>query len=269
MESNNKKPKDTIIGTNVSVMSRVIALGIDIVVIVCFQRLIVFLMCLLFRHWHYELVKFTDETSVALFRTVMTILLYIGGWFYFTLFESSKQSATFGKYLLKIAVKSKNGEQLSFIKAGLRSLLKPLLLLFNIWTMLRRNKQAAHDLLIGAIVIKVDYAYQDVDPLNALQALLLVLLFNVFRYAIFITHILLFNTKLHFSLSETFISYEAIGASINFFIMLVFLRWLAVRTKLDIRGWLYAKKWELKDTSRVIIAFLGVRPTIQAAPCLR
>jgi len=77
---------------------------------------------------------------------------------YFTLMESSKYQATLGKMALGLKVTDMNGNKLDFVKALLRQLGKiisgMIMLIGYIMAGLTEKKQALHDILAGALVVK-------------------------------------------------------------------------------------------------------------------
>ena len=77
---------------------------------------------------------------------------------YFTLMESSKYQATVGKMALGLKVTDMNGNQLDFVKALLRQLGKiisgMIMMIGYIMAGVTEKKQALHDMLAGALVVK-------------------------------------------------------------------------------------------------------------------
>ena len=78
--------------------------------------------------------------------------------FYFTLMESSKNQATVGKLALGLKVTDRSGNKLDFTKALLRQLGKIIsgmvMLIGYIMAGLTEKKQALHDMIAGALVVK-------------------------------------------------------------------------------------------------------------------
>jgi uncharacterized RDD family membrane protein YckC len=76
---------------------------------------------------------------------------------YFTLLESSRLQATFGKLLLGIRIVDLLGKRISFARATGRFFAKTLsgqvLLIGYFMAMLSRRKQTLHDLLAGTLVV--------------------------------------------------------------------------------------------------------------------
>jgi uncharacterized RDD family membrane protein YckC len=77
---------------------------------------------------------------------------------YFSFMESSKHQATLGKMALGIKVTDMNGDKLDFPKALLRQLGKVLssmiFLIGYILAGLTEKKQALHDIIVGALVVR-------------------------------------------------------------------------------------------------------------------
>jgi uncharacterized RDD family membrane protein YckC len=94
---------------------------------------------------------------IAFFSVVMTISFVIQT-FYFTLMESSKNQATVGKLALGLKVTDRSGNKLDFTKALLRQLGKIIsgmvMLIGYIMAGLTEKKQALHDMIAGALVVK-------------------------------------------------------------------------------------------------------------------
>jgi len=86
------------------------------------------------------------------------LVVFILGWLYFALFESSSRQATPGKIALGIIVADTNGERLSFPKATLRYFGKYLSGMFfmigYIIAGFTERRQALHDFIAGSIVLK-------------------------------------------------------------------------------------------------------------------
>ncbi|MCR9067108.1 MAG: RDD family protein [Cytophagales bacterium] len=77
---------------------------------------------------------------------------------YYTLMESSKSQATLGKMALGLKVTNENGEPLSFAKCLIRQIGKYvsyfILLIGFIMAGFTAKKQALHDMMAGALVVK-------------------------------------------------------------------------------------------------------------------
>lgn len=82
----------------------------------------------------------------------------IGTWLYEALMVSSNNQATLGKMALGIKVTDLNGEKLSFIRATGRHFAKILsyliLMIGFIMAAFTEKKQALHDILAGALVVR-------------------------------------------------------------------------------------------------------------------
>ncbi len=91
----------------------------------------------------------------GLFSSLVIIFI---GWLYFSLLESSRLQATFGKFLFSIAVTDEDWARISFVQASERyaskaisALLVGVGFLFPAFT---KEKQALHDLIAGTLVEK-------------------------------------------------------------------------------------------------------------------
>ena len=86
------------------------------------------------------------------------LLAYLLQILYFTIMEASKFQATLGKMALGLKVTDMDGKPLDFVKAFLRNLSKiisgMLLLIGYIMAGLTDKKQALHDMIAGALVVK-------------------------------------------------------------------------------------------------------------------
>ena len=86
------------------------------------------------------------------------LVIFILGWLYFALFESSAKQATPGKMALGIKVADTNGERLSFVKATLRYFGKYLsgmfMMIGYIIAGFTERRQALHDFIAGSIVLQ-------------------------------------------------------------------------------------------------------------------
>ncbi len=94
---------------------------------------------------------------IAGMSTIMTISFVIQT-LYFSLMESSKYQATLGKMALGLKVIDMSGEKLDFVKALLRQVGKIIsgliLMIGYIMAGFTEKKQALHDMLAGALVVK-------------------------------------------------------------------------------------------------------------------
>lgn len=90
-------------------------------------------------------------STLALLSTAILVL-------YYTIMESSKYQATFGKIALGLKVTDMNGNRLGFDRAFLRQISKivsaMILMIGFIMAGLSAKKQALHDLIAGALVVK-------------------------------------------------------------------------------------------------------------------
>ena len=104
---------------------------------------------------------------IAIFKHPVGI---ITGWLYYSLFESSSFRATIGKIVLKIQVVQYDGAQISFVRASGRFFGKYLsglsLGVGFLWIFFNHRRQALHDIMAGAIVVKrvIHYAQQAANP---------------------------------------------------------------------------------------------------------
>lgn len=99
-----------------------------------------------------------EEASTSIYTTVAIVVLSIS-LIYNAGFNSSRRSATPGKLLLRIQVKTDESEQLNFKQAIIRylsgwiSLITGVGVLMAIWN---RNNKAMHDLISGTAVLHKD-----------------------------------------------------------------------------------------------------------------
>ncbi len=99
-------------------------------------------------------------TAIAFFSAVSTVALlgFLIQVLYYTIMEASKYQATLGKMALGLVVTDMNGKPLDFVKALLRNLGKIissiLLMIGYIMAGLTDKKQALHDMIAGALVVK-------------------------------------------------------------------------------------------------------------------
>lgn len=94
---------------------------------------------------------------IAAVSAIMTVSFVIQT-LYFSLMESSKHQATVGKMALGLKVTDTNGDKLDFVKALLRQLGKivsgMIFLIGYIMAGITDKKQALHDMIAGALVVK-------------------------------------------------------------------------------------------------------------------
>lgn len=92
--------------------------------------------------------------AVSAAMTISFVILTL----YYSLMESSKYQATVGKMALGLKVTDTNGEKLDFVKALLRQLGKiisgMIFMIGYIMAGLTEKKQALHDIIAGALVVK-------------------------------------------------------------------------------------------------------------------
>jgi len=84
--------------------------------------------------------------------------MFIAGWLYFALMESSSKGATLGKMALSLRVTGMGGERLSFGKATGRYFGKiisgMILCIGYIMAGFTEKKQALHDMMAGCLVVR-------------------------------------------------------------------------------------------------------------------
>jgi len=85
-------------------------------------------------------------------------VVFIAGWLYFALMESSNKGATLGKMALSLRVTGMSGEKISFGKATGRYFGKiisgMILCIGYIMAGFTEKKQALHDMMAGCLVIR-------------------------------------------------------------------------------------------------------------------
>jgi uncharacterized RDD family membrane protein YckC len=85
-------------------------------------------------------------------------VMFIAGWLYFALMESSNKGATLGKMALSLRVTGMNGEKISFGKATGRYFGKiisgMILCIGYIMAGFTEKKQALHDMMAGCLVVR-------------------------------------------------------------------------------------------------------------------
>ena len=101
--------------------------------------------------------KLTFIGILAGFGVAAYIGIFIIGWLYFALLESSSRQATLGKMAMDIMVTDIYGERLSFVKATLRYFGKYLSGLFfclgYIIAAFTDKRQALHDFIANSLVV--------------------------------------------------------------------------------------------------------------------
>ena len=108
-------------------------------------------------------LSYDSETAVGfLFAmiagyVVLIIGIWVGGWLYFALMESSGQQGTLGKLALGIKVTDMNGNKIGFGRASGRyfgKIISSLTLTVGyIMAGFTQQKQALHDIIAGCLVI--------------------------------------------------------------------------------------------------------------------
>jgi uncharacterized RDD family membrane protein YckC len=106
----------------------------------------------------------TEEDAVGMAGAIIAAMTAISGvsfviqTLYFSLMESSKYQATVGKMALGLKVTDMNGDKLDFVKALLRQVCKiisgMIFLIGYIMAGLTEKKQALHDMIAGALVVR-------------------------------------------------------------------------------------------------------------------
>lgn len=88
----------------------------------------------------------------------LVLVIFVLGWLYFALMESSKNQATLGKMALGLKVTDMEGNRISFGKATGRYFGKiisgMILYIGYILAGLTEKKQALHDMMAGCLVVK-------------------------------------------------------------------------------------------------------------------
>jgi uncharacterized RDD family membrane protein YckC len=86
------------------------------------------------------------------------LILVLVAIFYFTVMEASRHQASLGKIALELKVTDASGGRLTFSRAMLRNASKMisllLLMIGYVFAAFTKRKQALHDLIAGAVVIK-------------------------------------------------------------------------------------------------------------------
>lgn len=86
------------------------------------------------------------------------VVMFIAGWLYFALMESSNKGATLGKIALSLRVTGMNGEQISFGTATGRyfgKIISGIILCIGyIMAGFTEKKQALHDMMAGCLVVR-------------------------------------------------------------------------------------------------------------------
>ncbi|BAU27789.1 putative RDD family membrane protein YckC [Aneurinibacillus soli] len=99
---------------------------------------------------------------MLLFQLVVFIFTTVVTWLYFTLMESSKKQATFGKRALGIKVATLNGDRISFGRATGRyfgKILSGIFCIGYIMVAFTEKKQGLHDMMSGCLVVNNDVYY--------------------------------------------------------------------------------------------------------------
>lgn len=99
------------------------------------------------------------DTLAGVATAVFLVALFIGGWLYTALYESSAKQATLGKRLLGLIVADSQGRRISFARATARYFSEAFLTgntfgigyLIVIWT---AKKQTVHDLVCDTVVLR-------------------------------------------------------------------------------------------------------------------
>lgn len=119
------------------------------------------------------------EQNVAIYTLLMmgiyllwNLLGALSFWLYFSLLESGKHQATWGKRLLKIKVVSKTGQRLTFLHATGRTFAKVfsyfVFYLGFLMVPFSNRKRALHDCIAETYVVKA--SFQPADPLPNTQS---------------------------------------------------------------------------------------------------
>lgn len=107
----------------------------------------------------YQTYNYYDNTKKDDF---FSIFFLVFSWLYFTVSESSKSQATFGKQIFGIYVADINGNQINSWKATSRIIAKILLIIFPFFTgfigfiiaIFTKRRQGLYDFISGTVVLK-------------------------------------------------------------------------------------------------------------------
>src|SRR5262249_9882842 len=90
--------------------------------------------------------------------TAISLLLIFGGWFYYTIAESSERGATLGKRAAGISVVDLNAERIGFGRATARFFSKFFsAVIFYVGFMMAgftEKRQTLHDMIVGTLVVR-------------------------------------------------------------------------------------------------------------------
>ena len=123
-----------------------------------------------------EKSEFDEATAVGILGILGSIVglilaVFVLGWLYFALMESSKHQATLGKMALGLKVSDMEGNKISFGRATGRFFGKiisgMILYIGYILAGLSEKKQALHDMIAGCLVLnKTEYSFQKLQQNN-------------------------------------------------------------------------------------------------------
>ncbi|MDL2320837.1 RDD family protein [Desulfosarcina sp. OttesenSCG-928-B08] len=123
-------------------LNRAVAFSIDIAV--CF----LILYCVLF---------VLEKISLNLSKTREEVLFFLIMWLYFSVFESSKIQATFGKFSQEMVITDLNGKRITFLRSSARffcTLISDIpLFIGHLMIVFTKYHQGLHDMLTDTLVI--------------------------------------------------------------------------------------------------------------------
>lgn len=146
---------------------RLVALIIDVLIIAFLESIIFIPLLVALGFSFFGSSELDMEDSGSIVGLIVGIVAAAGAYWilattiqilYFSFMESSKNQATIGKMAVGIKVTDMNGDRLDFTKAFLRNLCKLIsnvtMAIGYIMAGFTEKRQALHDLIAGALVVK-------------------------------------------------------------------------------------------------------------------
>ena len=128
------------------------ALGIDAILLGIVQAVVMIIFMGGF------VVADGGEEAAGAAVLIVNLAMFVVGWLYFAVMESSKPQATLGKMLIGIVVTDSNGQPIGFGRATGRyfgKLISGIILgIGYLMAAFTKRKQALHDIMAGCLVVR-------------------------------------------------------------------------------------------------------------------